>query len=256
MTRFKVLGPLELNLGGETLVPRGPMVRKIIALLLVRANHLVDTETLVEELWDGDAPRTAMTTLRTHVYHIRKMVHRTDGESGTEVALVTQPGGYQLRIAEDDADVTVFEKLVSDGRRSLREQRPEEAVHTLCRALELWRGPALANVDVGPVLSRHLVQLDELHHRAIELRIDAHLQSGQHRDLVAELRGLVAANPLNEWFQARLIDVLHRSGRRHEALEAIHELRSTLKDELGLEPSSEVQRLQYEILSSRPAGRS
>jgi DNA-binding SARP family transcriptional activator len=125
-----------------------------------------------------------------------------------------------------------------------------EATRTLCRALAMWHGRALANVEAGKKLSHHAVRLDEARNRALELRIEVDLRCGRHQDLVAELRALAAASPLNEWLHLRLIESLYRSGRRHEALAAFQRLRVILRDELGLEPSREAHHLQREILSS------
>jgi DNA-binding SARP family transcriptional activator len=219
----------------------------------LQRNRPVDIKTLAEELWDETPPRTAVKTIRTHVYHLRKMLECESGASLSALRLVTQPGGYLLRLEDDELDTVIFNRLLASGRALLQENRLDEAGHTLCRAIEMWRGPVLANVVAGKVLSRHVVQLDEARNRAVELRIEVELRRGCHRDVVAELRGLVAANPLNEWLHTRLIEALHRSGRRHEALTAFEGLRATLRDELGLDPSLEAQRLHYAIIRADDA---
>jgi DNA-binding SARP family transcriptional activator len=213
-------------------------------------NHIVDIETIATELWDGARPRTAVTTIRTHVYHLRRMLESESGMAGAGDGLHTEPFGYRLCLDPEQLDATVFTRLVDAGRAQLRGGQPEEAARTLQSALDLWQQPALANVSPGRVLSLHLVELSELRIRAHELRIEADLALGRHRELVAELRGLVAANPLNEWLQAQLIESLRRSGRRNEALAAFRQLRNVLDEELGVEPSAELQQLHRDILTA------
>jgi DNA-binding SARP family transcriptional activator len=255
VVRFQVLGPLEVVSEGVTYVPRGPQIRKILALLALRRNRLVDIGTLIEELWDQAPPRTAVTSVRTHVYHLRRMLADESGAPLSALRLITQPGGYLLQLDDDELDAAIFKRLLTNGRVLLRQNRLDEAGHMIRRALEMWRGPALVNVSPGNVVANHVVQLDEARNRALELHIDIDLRRGRHRDLVAELRALVAADPLNEWLQVRLMEALYRSGRRFEAITAFESLRTALRDELGLEPSPEARRLHHEILRLDGAGR-
>jgi len=127
--------------------------------------------------------------------------------------------------------------------------RPDLGSKALRRALALWRGPALADVTLGRALEAHVIHLEEQRIRALELRIQADMELGLHRELVGELRFLVATNPLNEWFHRQLIWTLGHCGRRSEALQAYQQLRRTLNEELGLDPSPDLQRLHQEVLS-------
>jgi DNA-binding SARP family transcriptional activator len=250
MIRFNVLGVLELRAGNEVWVPRGPKVCRVLALLLLRPNQVVDIGTLAEELWADGPPRTTATTIRTHVYHLRKMLERDSGVPAAIGLLVTESAGYRLRVEEEQVDAGQFRRLVDTGRARLEQGRASEAATILRQALSLWRGTPLTGVPAGRVLARHLAHLAETRVRALELRIEADMRLGRHRELIAELRGLVAADPLNEWLHARLIEALHLSGRRGDALSAFRDLRRLLAEELGLEPSAELQLLQQEILTA------
>lgn len=257
MVRFGILGPMQVLSGDGVHVPRGPKVSKVLALLLVRANQLVDVDSLVDELWDGEPPRCAITTVRTHVYHLRRYyLHRLQADRlGDSDLLVTQPSGYLLRLRPEQLDSAVFLQLLAHGQSLLDEGRYAEAAQKCRQALGMWRGRALAGVTPGRLLTQHVTHLEESRIRALELRVEVDMRLGAHRGLVAELRGLVASHPLNEWFHARLIEVLHRSGRRGDALRAFHDVRTLLDEELGLEPSPELQRLQYEILTAHEVRR-
>jgi DNA-binding SARP family transcriptional activator len=250
MIRFRILGALEMDTPEGVVRPRGPKVRKVLALLLLRRNQTVEIDALIDELWDEAPPRSAITTVRTHIYHLRGMLTRMIGERRTEELLVTQPSGYLLRVGPEQVDAEVFTKSVANARTLAREGRLSEASSRLRNALGMWRGRVLSDVGHGMVVTQHVGQLEELRIRALELRVDTAMELGQHRELVAELRGLVAANPFNEWFHVRLIDALRLSGRRAEALDALRDLRRLLNEELGLEPSTEAQELQQEILAA------
>jgi DNA-binding SARP family transcriptional activator len=250
---INILGPLELRDGDSAWIPRGPKVRKLLAALALRPGEVVDIATLAEELWDDSPPATMTATIRSHVYHLRLMLA---GESGLPRAadlISTEPTGYRLRAAADQIDAVRFERLVSHGRMLLERGEPTEASGRLRQALSLWRGPALVDVACGRVLDGHVTRLAEARLRATELRLEADLRLGRHRDLVPELRGLVAAHPLNESLHARLIETLRRSGRRAEALTAFTDLRRTLASELGVEPSPELRMLHQTILANEPA---
>lgn len=226
---------------------RGPKLQQLLALLVVRANRLVPVDTLVDELWSEAPPRTAVSSVRTHIYHLRTSVREVANGAISE-RLITEPNGYMLRVDPERIDSEVFSRLIGLANSLLAENRLEKASRVLGRALSMWRGQPMANVDTGPVLTRHAVQLREQRLHGLHLRIETDMRLGRHRELIGELKDLVAAEPYNEWFHARLIEALNRSGRRREALGVFHALRDSLHDELGVEPSGEVQRVHQEVL--------
>ncbi|MFF5212015.1 BTAD domain-containing putative transcriptional regulator [Streptosporangium sp. NPDC000396] len=248
MLEFKVLGALEVLNKGRHCTPTPPKVLRVLAVLLLRANRVVPIETLIEELW-GDAPaRTAVTTTQTYIYQLRKLIDRQCADAADEL-LVTKWPGYLLRVPEGCLDSDLFDRLVAQGRRHLDEGRPEEASETLREALGLWTDAPLANVPQGRILAAHTQALQEQRLRATELRIQADRQLGRHLELIGELRELVTEYPFNEWFHGQLITALNHAGRRSDALRAYQSIRSTLHNELGLEPSKQLQRLQHEVLT-------
>jgi DNA-binding SARP family transcriptional activator len=246
--RYGVLGPLRLPGGMDTAALRGPKLRKLFALLLVRANRPVGMDTLVDELWDGEPPRTWLATVRTHVYHLRRLLDRQAFGLGADL-LATEPAGYVLRVSDDEVDAQVFLKRVGAGRALLADGAVAEAAEVLRDGLALWRGRPLTEVCPGRPLQQHIAHLEEARIGALELRICADLRLGRHRDLVAELASLVTTYPLHEWFHARYMEVLDRSGRRAEALRAYQALRAVLTEELGVDPGPEVRGLHQRILA-------
>lgn len=239
-TFFSVLGPLRITAGGVAQTLRGPMVNKVMALLLLRAGQVVDVDLLVDELWEEDPPRWAVSTVRTHVYHLRRQLDTVlDVPAGR--LLRTRRSGYVLDAAPERVDAERFVRSVREGRRLLAQGRPSKAAAACREGLSLWQGSALSGVYPGRVLAGHVHYLEEQRLQAHRLCVEADAQLGRHAELVPELRTLVADHPLDEWFHHSLIEALQESGRRGEALVAFRRLRTLLREELGLEPSADLR---------------
>jgi SARP family transcriptional regulator, regulator of embCAB operon len=249
--QFKILGPLEIVYKGRVCTPLPRKVRRVLGLLLARANQVVDVDSLVAELWGASPPRTAVATAQTYIFHLRRNFEHEQPGSADHL-LLTSPPGYVLRINDEQLDARLFDRLVTHGGVLVDEGRPGEGAERIREALSLWRGTPLANVPAGRLLEAHVVRLEETRIRALELRIRADIALGRQRELIPELRALVVEYPLNEWFHGQLIEALHQAGRRAEALQAYQQVRAVLDEELGLEPSPELQQLQRAVLASEP----
>jgi len=255
VVEFRLLGALEIVEGDRRVAPTASKPRQVLALLLLRHNQIVPTETLIKELWGDDPPRSARSTLQTYVYKLRKLLASlSDGSGGSdgEGLLSTKPTGYMATVNPSDIDVWHFEQLVEQGRGYLDEQ-PDRAAATFARALDLWRGPALADVMLGEVLPPHITFLTERRLVALELRIDAELSLGWHRERISELRQLIAEYPFHEGFHAQLMLALYRSDRRSEAHDVYRRFSHQIDDELGLEPGRALRQLHEALLSGEPS---
>lgn len=249
---FLVLGPLAIVDGTRQFTPSAPKVREVLSLLLLRHNQLIPTQDFIEELWSHNPPVSAHSTLQTYIYKLRKLLtEHSDTDSGG--MLLTRQYGYEIAIPPEALDLCQFEQLMDNGISMLQRNDLEGGADTLSEALSLWRGPALADVSAGDLLSAYTTALEEKRLRALELRLDADLQLGRHREVVSELRKLIWAHPLHEEFHAKLMVALHRSGRRSEALQAYRHMREVLVKELGVEPSPACQQLHQALLSSDPS---
>jgi DNA-binding SARP family transcriptional activator len=249
MIRYKILGGLEMVHGGRSLAPSPPKVRRVLALLLVRANTTVHPDSIISELWGTSPPRSAVTTVQTYIYHLRKMFMAEGIDPTGDDLLATELPGYVLRMEPDALDSDVFERLADEGGRLLKTGHPDRAAGLLGEALDMWSGPALANVSLGRSLEAHVVRLEERRVHALQMRIQADLELGKNREVTAELRSHVSTYPLDEVFHGQLIQALARSGRRGDALDAYQDARLTLQEQLGLDPSPDLQQLQREILA-------
>ncbi|MFJ5225017.1 BTAD domain-containing putative transcriptional regulator [Streptomyces sp. NPDC088400] len=250
--QISLLGPFSVAVNGKNITPTAPKPRRILALLAMSANQVVRNEQLIEEVWEDRPPSSVATTLQTYIYQLRKSL-RLAGGSGTgrgpEDELRTFVGGYMLRLPSEDLDSLRFEALAQQGRVQLAAGDVERAADTLREALALWRGPAMIDMNPGPVLVSEALRLEEIHKSVLELRIEADLKLGSHHELLAELIKLVASQPTHEGFQAKLMVALHRAGRRSEALQVYQRARDCLIKELGVDPSGMLQRLHHAILT-------
>lgn len=214
----------------------------VLATLLSHANLTVSQDVLIDEVWAGEPPEAAKSTLQSYIYGLRQAL-------GTDTIL-RQGEGYRVDVDASSFDSIRFEDLTSGGRK-LIESDPEGASGKLSEALALWHGSPYEGLD-SPTLLMEATRLEELRLAATELRMDAELTLGNHTALIGELDTLVRSHPLRERFRAQQMLALYRSGRQAEALRAYQQARNHLADELGIEPSPELQELEQRILEQDP----
>ncbi|HEX8871057.1 MAG TPA: AfsR/SARP family transcriptional regulator, partial [Lentzea sp.] len=226
---FRVLGPLEVLLDGEPVsVPAG-RGQVLLATLLLRPNQFVSIDELVDRVWDGAPPPGDRGRKSLHM-----VVARLRSALGAADCVQTRPGGYLAAVGPDELDLLRFRALVSSG--------------DLGAAVALWRGPVLADVQSDAVHRDDVPRLADERLHALELRVEADLDRGLSRELVAELRSLVADHPLRESFWRHLMLALYRAGQQAEALAAYQKVREKLADELGVDPGQPLQELHQQIL--------
>lgn len=238
---FRLLGAFEVWDGEQSVEITGSKRRALLALLVLRANEVVRSELLVDELWGERPPRNAAAALQTHVSRLRKTL-------GADT-LASREWGYVLRANPEDIDLKRFEGLLTEADPLAAQQR---AVR-LAEALALWRGSPLADLANESALQHDIARLEELRQSTLERRIEADLEAGRSAGLVGELETLVARQPLREHLRWLLILALYRTGRQAEALEVYRETRRVLTEELGLEPSPALKELEQAILRQDPS---
>ena len=250
---FFLLGPLEARQRERPLRLGSIKHRMLLAKLLLHPNQVVSTEELIVAVWGEEPPPTVKQSLQNHVAALRKSIEAGNG-AGPPRTLVTRDPGYLLRVDPERLDLHRFQRLDREGRQALSSGDPARAADLLRQALALWRGPALADVAASADLAwPELVGVEELQVASTEARIEAELALGRHHELVAELEALVRLYPLREHLHGQLMLALYRSGRQADALAAYRAARKVLVDELGIEPSVGLQRLEQAILAQDPA---
>jgi predicted ATPase len=228
---FRILGPLEVMENGQALELGAQKQRALLAMLLLHANEVVSSDRLIEALWEDEPPETAQKALQVYVSQLRKLLGREK--------LETKAPGYRLRVQEGELDLERFRRLSSEGK-------PNEA-------LVLWRGPPLGEFVYQSFAQAEIARLEELRLACLEERIERDLAQGRQAVLAGELEALVSEQPLRERLRGQLMLALYRSGRQADALESYQEGRRLLVEELGIEPSRELQELHRAILNQEAA---
>jgi DNA-binding SARP family transcriptional activator len=244
IARVAILGPMRITRSGRTQEISAAKIRAVLALLAIEPNRPIQADRLVAELWPGCEPQAPRKTLQGYIWRLRRMLGRGQ--------LRTTSGGYQLVSERENVDASWFEELVRVGRHQLSAGRPAAARDHLCAALALWRGPALVDVPDVAGVGAYASRLEETRLLATEARIDAELALGGHAEVVPPLLELTANHPVRETMHARLMIALFRCGRQADALAVYAELRASLVDGQGLEPSTALIQLHQRILAGDP----
>jgi SARP family transcriptional regulator, regulator of embCAB operon len=251
----RVLGPLVVQHNDRQAVPTARKPRQVLSLLLLNDARIVSTAALLQELWDCRPPRSAMTTLQTYVLQLRKLLAEALDTPQAVVAkeiLQTRSVGYQLNLPGGARDLYEYRQLERVGQCALHAGDDSASVEAFSRALALWRGSALGDVEHGQMLEAEVARLEQSRLTMVECRLESELRLGRHRESLSELAELVVRHSYNENLHAQYMLALHRSGCRTRALDVYHRLRASMINELGLEPSPRLQRLHCAMLTAAP----
>ena len=238
---FRLLGPIEVRLGGEAVSLGGLRQRALLALLCLNRGTVVAVDRIVDELWGESPPASARHMVEVYVSKLR-------GLFGPH-ALLTRSPGYVMEVESQSVDVSRFEGLLAEGEEALAMAEPKVAASRFIGALALWRGPALADFTFEPFAQAEIARLEELKLMAEERRIDAELALGTSAEIVTELEQLIARAPFRERFRAQLMLALYRAGRQADALETYRRARQVLVEDLGVEPGQELRDLERAVLA-------
>ncbi|MFD3539101.1 BTAD domain-containing putative transcriptional regulator [Streptomyces sp. NPDC058662] len=246
---FKMLGPLEAVSEGRPIALGGSKQRAALGYLLMQPNQAVPTSRLLRALWNSEAaPATARKILQNAVWGLRRAL-ATGSASEPPVALRTQAPGYTLDVSPDRVDLHLFYRWAEEGRDRLEAGAPDAAALLLRDALDLWRGPALSDlVEVG-LMWPELTTVQNMRLDVLEDLFEAQLACGHHYAVLGELESMVENEPLRERACGQLMRAFYRSGRQADALGVYGRLRAALVEDLGLEPSRELQLVQQAILN-------
>lgn len=248
--RFRILGGLEAEHDGQPLPLGRRKQRALLAILLIDANRVVSADRLIDELWQGAPPDDPAGALQVQVSRLRGVFNRAglDGQAVLEAVR----GGYVLHVGPDELDATRFEALVGEGRAVAATGHPEQAAALLAEALAVWRGKPLGDLDDEAFARAEVARLHEIRLGAFEDWVDAQLAGGHHAVVIGELQQAARSQPLRERLWGQLMVALYRCGRQAEALRAFAELRDHLGEELGIDPSPVLRRLEELILLQKP----
>lgn len=244
--RFGILGTTEVRSDDGTLLATGGTRRKaVLTVLALEADRLVTTERLIEDVYGHEPPAGVANALQSQISRLRRTLSR----EGKDV-LKFRSVGYQLAVDPLDVDAHRFEHLATCGREAIALGEFDKAAELLGQALELWRGPALADVAEETFAQGPAHRLSELRLTALENLMTVRLAQGEGPELVEELQSMVASYPLRERLRGHLMRALDAAGRRTDALTVFAHGREYLAEELGVDPSPELDRLHTALLRS------
>ena len=246
LVEFRILGPLEVLRDGEPLEVGPHKKRSLLALLLLHANRVVTTDHILEELW-GDEAEGKENALWVYVSRLRAILEPERRKEEHPEVLITRDHGYQLQVDQDSIDAYRFEQAAVRGRSLIKEDA-SAASGVLRDALKLWRGSALQDFGYDSFAQAEITRLEELRLGAVEDAVEADLRSGLAGELIGELEPFHEKNPLRERPVGQLMLALYRAGRSADALRTFERFRRMLGEELGIDPSPELCRLEEQIL--------
>ncbi|MEU4727280.1 AfsR/SARP family transcriptional regulator [Streptomyces sp. NPDC023588] len=254
---YLILGPVEIRRGGLPRTPTALKRRALLALLLLHANRPSSVDMLVEELWDGHPPRSAVATLQMYVSGLRRILDpghsRDGGDARRHPVLRTAGSGYLLHVGPGELDLDCFRLEAAFGRRLLSAGDCAAAGEVFRSALALWRGRPLGDLDQACLPAYYGVRLEEERLALVHDRIGADICGGRAREVTGELEELCARHPLREEFHAQLMTALADTGRRAEALDAYTRARRTVVENTGIEPGPALQAAQRALFAgTRP----
>jgi DNA-binding SARP family transcriptional activator/energy-coupling factor transporter ATP-binding protein EcfA2 len=245
--RVLVLGPLSVHQDGEVLQVAGTHRRRLLALLASRVGEAVSVDAIVDALWGESSPPSAAKTIQSHMTRLRRSI----AGLGPDV-IVTVPGGYRLDLEPVDVDAARFERDARIAHGLLAEGRLRDAGALLADVLALWRGPAYLELDGAEFALAERARLEEVRHRALEDLCEVRLSTGGAGSVVADLEGLVRAEPGRERVWALLMRALYADGRQQDALDVASRAEEALREGFGLEPGPVLRALEHQILVQDP----
>lgn len=243
---FGLLGALTARMNGHDAPVGGLKPRRMLATFLLTPGEQLPLDRFVDVVWGAQPPKSASANLYSYVTVLRRALHGR---------LNRLRSGYVLHVKPGELDVQIFNDLLTQARGESEAGRVVDAIDVYDRALKLWRGEPLADIKGPPPWIPYIQKLVDTRLDALEERAALYVHNGQHSEAVSELRALVTEHPLRESLWRQLMTALATAGQRAEAIDTYGRLRSTLADELGIEPSEESQLVHRRLLGA-PTARS
>ena len=250
---FRLLGSVEVAAGNRVIEIGSLKQRALLVALLLRLNHPVPADTLVEDLWGDAPPQSVAQSLQSLASRLKRALETAERDDGAPAGrLRGRDGGYVLEAEPESVDAVRFERLLSAGREALTTGHADAAREAFEAALALWRGPALGDLSDRPFARLEASRLEEARMLALEELAETYLTLGRAEDALARLTIHVGRHPLRERAWGQLMLALYRLGRQADALRAYQQVRHILAEELGVDPTPELRSLEEQILRQSP----
>jgi SARP family transcriptional regulator, regulator of embCAB operon len=248
--RFGVLGPLQMTADGTPVAVGTPKQRAVMAMLVINRNRAVGVDSLIHAVWGDPPPVGARATLHSYVSNLRRVISGTGADPHT--VLAAAPPGYRIAVADVKCDLGRFVSAKHDGVRAAAARRFEEASRHLGVALAEWRGPVLDDLRDFNFVDPLAQALAEDKVVAQIARAEAEIACGRAYAVIGELEALIAEHLYREPLWAQLITAYYLTDRQSDALDTYHRLKTTLGEDLGIDPGPTVRELYERILRQEP----
>jgi SARP family transcriptional regulator, regulator of embCAB operon len=248
--RFGLLGPLQLNANGSDLPLGATKQRAVLATLLINRNRPVAIDSLIDAVWQQQPPPEARASLHAHISRLRRLVSSA-GVDPAAVLLSAKPG-YRLSVSDEACDVGRFGIEQKAGIEAAAAGRFQQASDHLSAALAEWRGPVLEDLRDFPFVDAFAAALSEDKLVAFTMRAEAEIACGRTHSIIGELEALAAEHPYREPLWAQLITAYFQAERQYDALDAYGRMKTTLADDLGIDPGPTLRALHQRILHQEP----
>jgi SARP family transcriptional regulator, regulator of embCAB operon len=246
---FGILGPLQVNIDGATMSLGTPKQRAVLAMLVINRRRPVGVDSLITAVWEESPPTGARASLHTYVSNLRRLL---DTACTSPDVLVNAPPGYRLDVAEKDCDIGRFAIEKSAGMHEAAAGRFEQASQRLSAALAEWRGPVLEDLRDLQFVDAFATALVEEKMVAHATWAEAEIACGRTYAVISELEALIAEHAYREPLWAQLITAYYLADRQSDALDAYQRLKTTLADDLGIDPGATLRSLHERILRQEP----
>ncbi|MCX2714479.1 BTAD domain-containing putative transcriptional regulator [Mycolicibacterium sp. J2] len=247
---FGVLGPLQVTVDGRPLPLGTPKQRAVLALLVMSRNRPVSADSLVTAAWEQFPPPEPKASLHSYISNLRKLISGT-GADGRAVLASAAPG-YRLAVGDANCDIGRFIAAKGAGVQAAAAGQFEQASNHLSTALAQWRGPVLDDLREFEFVEPFATALVEDKVVAHTARAEAEIACNRAYTVIGELESLVVEYPYREPLWAQLITAYYLSDRQSDALDAYQRLRTTLADDLGIDPGATIRSLYERILRQEP----
>ncbi len=241
----RVFGGMGLAVADGPLSIGGPRQRRLLALLALRNGSAATVDWLAEYLWDdADRPKATAPAIRTYVSRLRQALPEE-----VQDWLRTESSGYLLNAPSTALEHLQFSELRTQAAAARSGDDPLSAMRLLDEALELWRGDPFQELEDSDVARPTVEQLHLDRLEMFEERWESALALGRHTQITGELAIFAGEHRLRDRATRQYALALHRSGRSPEGLRVIAAHREFLLNEAGLDPSSEMLKLEGAMLA-------
>lgn len=249
---INLLGPVEISANGQNIDLTAGRVRSLLALLSFTPQKSVSLASIIDELYVYAPSRNPRNAVQANVLRLRGLLQRATEYQEYDQLIRTTPDGYMLALPQQAIDAHRFTNLLGQAMR-LSQSAPNEAAKHVNYALQLWRGPALSGTEGGLRIQAFGTRLKSQRLDALELSCEIRLRLEPARNVVGDLEQFASESPERERLSELLMAALYRTGRQREALETFRKVRSSLHQELGVEPGKRMQLLHCAILNQDPS---